>query len=827
MPRPTHGQSTYLPGLDGIRAVAVILVLLYHLQVPGFGGGLLGVGVFFTLSGFLITSLLIAARERTGGLGLKTFWIRRARRLFPAVALVLAATIATTAIVVPDKLGTYTGQALSALFYVNNWQTIASDTSYFDRFGGPSPLSHMWSLSIEEQFYIVWPLVLALFYLTLRRRWLMSLVTLFLALGSFYLLATLAEAGFDNTRAYEGTDTRAGGLLLGAVLAFWWPARAHRATHNQRCLIDALGIAGLGAILYLSTTTTDSSQSLYSWGIAVLTGATMGVLTAAVTPSTFIATLLSTQPFRWIGERSYGIYLWHMPLVAFLPSVIRGDSAVVSSIVVVSATLVLASLSWRYVEDPIRRYGFRAALTTPRLPEDTLRAALLTTLISMFTGIARVLDGLRRRITPKPVTPEPVNPEPVTDEPAPEFEAGADPAPLAEPATAWDDPHRAQLEPAPLREEPVDVAATRIVEEPVDLSPAEPAAPGGSIEPSAADTRRFAAPTEITVLQSAPSVLNLPPAPQAYSAIGPDSATALEQVPAVGESTRRTRRASPARAVMATLMVVGLAIGAMVGVSYLNPDLPVVSALYRPDTGGSGVDDGVDDAPKPDRYGPTMPAAQRRTKCSTVIHVGDSTSIGMNDVGMQPNPALRLSGRYREYGADRYVSDVVGGRSSMERLNGEPNATESIASDLARGLRGCWVVAMGINDTANVEVGGQGPVDMRIDNLMKPLAGQPVMWPTIATNALNENPAYDNEAMRNFNRALVRACERYPNLRVYDWAGELHQDWFLDGVHYTRAGYVERARRFAVALATVYPATDLPPAGCVLRSTDAVVAPHH
>lgn len=827
MPRPTHGQSAYLPGLDGIRAVAVTLVLLYHLQVPGFGGGLLGVGVFFTLSGFLITSLLLSTRERTGGLGLRTFWIRRARRLLPAVVLVLVATLATTAVVSADKLGTYSGQALSALFYVNNWHTILSDTSYFERFGGPSPLSHMWSLSIEEQFYIAWPLLLAVFYIVLRRRWLMSLVTLLLALGSFYLLATLAEAGFDNTRAYEGTDTRAGALLLGAALAFWWPARAHRVTQNQRAVIDVLGIAGLAAIGYLSTATDDRSLGLYDWGIAALTVGTMGVLIAAVTPSSVVATVLSMQPFRWIGERSYGIYLWHMPLVAFLPGVIRGGSPLVSSIAVVAGTLVLASLSWRYVEDPIRKYGFRAALTTPRRPEDTLRAVLLSTLISMLTVLARMLDALRRRVTG--ATPDLVPAQ--TSEPEPGH------APVSEPATAWEDPEPAQLEPAPLREEPVDVAPTRIVEEPVDVTPSEPVTPGGSAEPSSADTRRFALPTEVTVLATAPSVLNLPLASKTDEEPTPaddGSAHAAESPVSSGLSAppepskpSESKRHPVARAVTATLIVLGLAIGAMVGVSHLDPDLPVVSALYRPDTGGSGIDDGADEGPVPEQFGPTLPAAQRRTKCSTVIHVGDSTSIGMNDPSMQPNPAFRLSGRYLQYGAKKYVSDVVGGRSSMERLNGEPNATESIESDLGRGLRGCWVVAMGINDAANVEVGGEGPVDMRIDNLMRPLAGQPVMWPTVATNSLNENPAYDNGAMQNFNRALVRACKRYPNLRVYDWAGEVKQAWFLDGVHYTEAGYIERARRFAVALATVFPATDLPPVGCVLKSTDAVVAPTH
>ncbi|MDR2280401.1 MAG: acyltransferase, partial [Gordonia sp. (in: high G+C Gram-positive bacteria)] len=414
MPRPTHNESSYLPGLDGIRAVAVTVVLLYHLQVPGFGGGLLGVGVFFTLSGYLITSLLISTHQRTGGLNLKTFWLRRARRLLPAVVLVLIATLVTTALVIPDKLGAYAGQALSALFYVNNWHTILSDTSYFERFGGPSPLSHMWSLSIEEQFYILWPLLLGLFYLVLRKRWLVSLVTLGLALGSFYLLTTLAEAGFDNTRAYEGTDTRAGALLMGAALAFWWPARARTVTHNQRCALDVAGIAGLAGIVYLCMSTGDNSLELYDWGIAVLTVATMGVLMAAVTPSTLVATVLSMQPFRWIGERSYGIYLWHMPLVAFLPGIIRGGSPLISSIVVVIATLVIASLSWRYVEDPIRRHGFRAALTTPRRHEDTMRAALWATAVTALTTLTRPF----RSVTPDDTSTDdlPTEEPPMADE---------------------------------------------------------------------------------------------------------------------------------------------------------------------------------------------------------------------------------------------------------------------------------------------------------------------------------------------------------------------------------------------------------------------------
>ncbi|QRY60953.1 acyltransferase family protein [Gordonia sp. PDNC005] len=824
MPRPTHNESSYLPGLDGIRAVAVTVVLLYHLQVPGFGGGLLGVGVFFTLSGYLITSLLISTHQRTGGLNLKTFWLRRARRLLPAVVLVLIATLVTTAVVIPDKLGTYAGQALSALFYVNNWHTILSDTSYFERFGGPSPLSHMWSLSIEEQFYILWPLLLGLFYLVLRKRWLISLVTIGLALGSFYLLTTLAEAGFDNTRAYEGTDTRAGALLMGAALAFWWPARARTVTHNQRCTLDAVGIAGLAGVLYLCMSTGDNSLELYEWGIAVLTVATMGVLMAAVTPSTLVATVLSMQPFRWIGERSYGIYLWHMPLVAFLPGIIRGGSPLISSIVVVIATLVIASLSWRYVEDPIRRHGFRAALTTPRRHEDTMRAALAATADSVFTTLARPFRSAKPDDLP-------------TEEPPMADEHPQDPVPSV---TGWDPAASTPTEPRPLREEPVDVVLRApLVEESVDLGtpdaddvPDGEPTPGGSAEPSSAETVRFRVPTGVTVLAKAPSVLNLPPkvdetlaVPTTPADMATDPIAAASEPPADQVHAPTDQRRSPTRAVLATLVVLGLAVGSMVAVSKLNPDLPIVSALYKSDDGGSGIDDELDEGLKPERSGPTLPADQRRTKCSTVIHVGDSTSIGMSDPGMQPNVALRLEGRYRAVGAKTYIEDVVGGRSSMERVNDQPNATESIEAALGRGVRGCWVIAMGINDTANVEVGGVGPVDMRIDNILKPLVGQPVLWPTVITNRLNENPAYDNRAMRNFNRALVRACKRYPNLRVYDWAGETDQAWFLDGVHYTEAGYVERARRFSVALATMYPATDLPPAGCVLKSTTEVVPP--
>lgn len=374
MPRPVDAKASYFPGLDGLRALAVGLVVAYHLGVPGTDGGLLGVGVFFTLSGYLITSLLLRRHERHGDLDLKNFWIRRFRRLLPAVVLVLIAVLAATALVSPDLLGARLGQSVAALLYVANWHTILSGRSYFDQAEGAGPLDHLWSLAVEEQFYLVWPLVLlGLLALTRRlgpdaRRRVLAAATLVLGAVSFVLLAVFADPAGDSTRAYEGTDTRAGGLLWGAVLAFLWrPDRVARLTGRaSRVVVDLVGVLGLAGVLALSATTGQEDAALYTWGLAALTVATCAALLPLVHPGSWVARVLGIPPLQWIGARSYGIYLWHMPVVAFLPDRVLFGQPVLRGLLIVALTLVLAALSWRLVEDPIRRHGLVAALARAR-----------------------------------------------------------------------------------------------------------------------------------------------------------------------------------------------------------------------------------------------------------------------------------------------------------------------------------------------------------------------------------------------------------------------------------------------------------------------------
>jgi peptidoglycan/LPS O-acetylase OafA/YrhL len=355
VPRPVEGSNRYHPGLDGLRAVAVLTVIAYHLGFGWAAGGLLGVEVFFVLSGYLITDLLVNERRRNGRVDLGQFWLRRARRLLPALFVMLVAVVVWVTLVDPARLAAVRSDLPAVVLYVSNWWFIFHRVSYFARFGPASPLGHLWSLAIEEQFYVVWPLVVvAAFRLA---RWRRALVTLTVlgAAASAVEMALLYVPGGNPTRVYDGTDTRAFALLIGAALALLLPrARTFGpVSGGARLLLEAVGGAALAGIFVVLWRTGEYSTFLYRGGMVVLSVLTAVVIAVTVHPGARLSRFLGTQPLRWLGERSYAVYLWHYPVIVLTtpagarPSLVRGTLQVTTSV-------VLAAASWRFVEQPAR-----------------------------------------------------------------------------------------------------------------------------------------------------------------------------------------------------------------------------------------------------------------------------------------------------------------------------------------------------------------------------------------------------------------------------------------------------------------------------------------
>jgi peptidoglycan/LPS O-acetylase OafA/YrhL len=376
----------YMPGLDGLRALAVIAVLLYHAGISWLPGGFLGVEVFFVLSGYLITALLLAEWRTKGSVDVKAFWMRRARRLLPALYLLIVATLAYALVFLPGEVASLRNDALAAFGYVTNWYLVLGHESYFEAVGRPSLLKHLWSLAVEEQFYVVWPLVFWLGVSFGATRWRTRRV-LMVALGgatiSVALMAALFVPGADPSRLYYGTDTRAAGLLIGAALAIvWTPELRQTRSRGRLCptvrgfkrdraqgrfqrrwrwtvptLLDALGLAALGTLVFLCLRLGEFDAPLYRGGLAAVSLATAALIMAISYPQTRLGSaLLGHRPLRWIGERSYGIYLWHWPVyMVTRPQLdVPFDGMPLLALRLV-ATVLLADLSYRYVEMPIRR----------------------------------------------------------------------------------------------------------------------------------------------------------------------------------------------------------------------------------------------------------------------------------------------------------------------------------------------------------------------------------------------------------------------------------------------------------------------------------------
>ena len=355
MPKPIGDSSRYNPALDGIRTLAVVGVVLYHMKLNFIPGGLLGVGVFFTISGFLITGNLMRSWDRKGSLRLGNFWLRRIRRLMPAVIVTVLTVWMLTAFFKPEdfKLNLFAG--LAAIFYINNWTTILSGNSYFDQFQ-TGPLEHVWSLSIEEQFYVFWPLILLLLLVLFRKkRFLVTVFTLLLAAASFAWMWFLFTPGADPTRVYEGTDTRAGGLLVGAALAIYYSNR--KKTGSPRLWAEIAGVIGAVGIIASFILIPDNSPLLYQGGLIALTVFSTLLLMGVSNKQTLVYKIFGLRPFAWVGERSYALYLWHIPMIAFLSRPLQQMPIWLATLIVMVGSTVLASLSWSLIEDPIRRKG--------------------------------------------------------------------------------------------------------------------------------------------------------------------------------------------------------------------------------------------------------------------------------------------------------------------------------------------------------------------------------------------------------------------------------------------------------------------------------------
>jgi peptidoglycan/LPS O-acetylase OafA/YrhL len=351
------------PGLDGLRGLAVLAVLAFHEKFSGLPGGFLGVDVFFVISGYLITDLLAAPWRHGGRLDLRGFWVRRARRLLPCLAVMLVSVTAAVAVFEPEQLPSLRPALLAAVTYTSNWWQARHGQSYFTAFGPPPPLQHLWSLAIEEQFYLVWPVVLTVILATCRRRRTRATAVWAAAAASVIAMAAGYLAGVDPSRLYYGTDTHAAALLVGAALALTWPLRrVASASLTGAWWLDLSGLAGITVLAWEMGELSGSGGAIYLGGIAVASVAAGAVVLAAAGPGV-LGDILGWAPLRWVGVRSYGIYLWHWPVIAMFAAREGAQTGTAGVRIAETVTAItLAAASWEWIEAPIMRDGLAVTL---------------------------------------------------------------------------------------------------------------------------------------------------------------------------------------------------------------------------------------------------------------------------------------------------------------------------------------------------------------------------------------------------------------------------------------------------------------------------------
>ncbi|CAB4606882.1 unannotated protein [freshwater metagenome] len=355
--------NLYIAPIDGLRAIAVIAVLLYHLGVKQIPGGFLGVDLFFAISGYVITRLILDSIETANALDLRQFYFARVRRLLPALLFVLLATLVAVALFAPDAIH----RVISDLPYVltgsNNWHLVALHQDYFQSAGRPPLLQHTWSLSVETQFYLVWPVVLYLIWRKFGKANIARIALLIsfssaVALFIFSLQADSASVG-RISHIYFGTDTHSLGLFLGSALAVSWVPRNLTANITQRAqdFIDGIGLFGFFGLLCTFLFISESNPTAYKLAFPLAAIFSCASITSLVHPASRFAPLLSWKPLLWIGQRSYGIYLWHWIVFQMTrPSVdLAAGSALALDVARILLVLALSDISLRYIEIPFRR----------------------------------------------------------------------------------------------------------------------------------------------------------------------------------------------------------------------------------------------------------------------------------------------------------------------------------------------------------------------------------------------------------------------------------------------------------------------------------------
>ena len=354
-----ENKTKYIKGLDGLRALAVVMVLAYHLKSPFAKSGLLGVTVFFVLSGFLITRILITEIEETHTIDLKNFWVRRIRRLIPAVLSMAVVIIFVSAVVNRVVFTKGCKDFVASVLGFNNWWQIFNKVSYFEAAGAPSPFTHCWSLAIETQFYLIYPLILLGIYKLAKSRGegrakrglLFAGVTLLLALISVILMIVLFDPQQDASRVYYGTDTRAFSLLFGALLAILWEYRMvpRRLSASVNMVLGSVSFA---VLLVMTIAINGSSNFWYRGGQFFGTILTVLMVYAVSGRKTWLSRFLSNPVLKWIGDRSYSIYLWHYPIILLISKGIKASWWI--TLIEIVLSVVLAELSYRFIETPIR-----------------------------------------------------------------------------------------------------------------------------------------------------------------------------------------------------------------------------------------------------------------------------------------------------------------------------------------------------------------------------------------------------------------------------------------------------------------------------------------